>query len=153
VRDVLAALDVVIEETGTQVVVDDLPVLAVHARLLSTAFQNLVANAIRFRRDEQPRVHIGAERRGDEWVVSVHDNGIGMDPGQLERIFQVFQRLHGPTEFPGTGMGLAICKKVVERHRGSIWAESAPGEGSTLFFTLPTGPPEESLPADGHDGP
>jgi signal transduction histidine kinase len=104
---------------------------------LTQLFQNLIANALKFCKDRRPEIRIAAERAGPEWVFSVHDNGIGIDPQYGDRIFLIFQRLHKREEYPGTGIGLAICKKIVEQQGGRIWVESEPGKGSTFKFTLP----------------
>ena len=105
---------------------------------LSQVFQNLIANAIKFRKpDVAPAVHVSAGRTATEWVFSVSDNGIGIEPQYYERIFQIFQRLHSREEYPGTGIGLSLCKRIIERHGGRIWLESEPGNGSTFFFTIP----------------
>ena len=105
---------------------------------LAQLMQNLVSNAIKFRGDGRARVDIGAEDRGTEWLIRVQDYGVGIAPDHYGRIFQMFQRLHKRSEYPGTGIGLALCKKIVERHGGRIWVESEPGKGSTFYFTLPS---------------
>jgi PAS domain S-box-containing protein len=126
-----------IEESGAEVLVESLPTVWAEESQLLQLFQNLIGNAIKFHnKDEPPRVHVGASRQQDEWLFWVRDNGIGIEPQYSERIFFVFQRLHNRKEYPGTGIGLAVCKKVVERHGGRIWVESEMGKGSTFYFTL-----------------
>jgi signal transduction histidine kinase len=136
VHDVLGGLEQSRQESGAHIEVGELPVLQGEPARLSALFQNLIANAIKFRR-EPPMIRIDAGVEGEEWHITVQDNGIGIDPEQSERVFQVFQRLHGKDEYPGTGIGLAVCKKIVERHGGRIWLESEPGVGTTFHFTLP----------------
>jgi PAS domain S-box-containing protein len=132
-------LGAAIVETGATVTHDPLPAVKADSAQIVQLFQNLIGNAIKFHSQEQPRVHVGASRTGVEWIFSVRDNGIGIDPQYFDRIFAVFQRLHSREEYPGTGIGLAICKKIVERHGGRIWVESEPGKGSTFYFTIPAG--------------
>ncbi|BAY39239.1 multi-sensor signal transduction histidine kinase [Nostoc sp. NIES-2111] len=128
-----------IAETGATVTHDPLPTVMAGSTQLMQLFQNLIANAIKFRSEEALQIHIGAERLEDEWLFSVKDNGIGIDPQFSDRIFVIFQRLHTRDEYHGTGMGLAICKKIIECHRGRIWVESQLGQGATFYFTIPVG--------------
>jgi light-regulated signal transduction histidine kinase (bacteriophytochrome) len=137
VEKAVGNLQAAIEESNSVVTYDELPTVMVDTPQIISLFQNLIDNAINFRGEEAPRIHISAQRKGDEWVFSIQDNGIGIDPKDSEQIFGMFQRLHGSTEYPGTGIGLAICKKIVGQHGGRIWVESEPGKGSTFFFTLP----------------
>jgi light-regulated signal transduction histidine kinase (bacteriophytochrome) len=134
---VLEDLNGSIARTGAVITHDALPEVWADRSQMSQLFQNLIANAIHYRANAPPRVHITAREEGDYWQFSVEDNGIGFDPKQSERIFVIFQRLHTTEQYPGSGMGLAVCRKIVERHFGRIWAESQPGKGSRFFFTLP----------------
>jgi two-component system, sensor histidine kinase and response regulator len=133
----IAHLRVAIEESGARVTYDALPPVQGDATQLLQLVQNLLGNALKFHGDAPPRVHIGCEAMDGQWCFSVSDNGIGIAPEYFDRIFGLFQRLHGRREYPGTGIGLALCKKIVERHGGRIWVESAEGRGSAFKFTLP----------------
>lgn len=135
--EVLVDLSAAIEEGGASVTHDRLPTVQGDRSQLGQLFLNLVANAIKFRAEAAPRVHLSARREGAQWRFSIRDNGIGIAPEYAERIFVIFQRLHTRTEYAGTGIGLAICRKIVERHGGRIWVESQPGPGATFCFTLP----------------
>lgn len=131
-------LKIAIEESHAEITHGELPVVIADEMQLMQLLQNLIGNAIKFRKKEQPpRIHVSAERNGTQWIFAVRDNGIGIDPAQFGRIFMIFQRLHTHEEYPGTGIGLAVCKKIVERHGGRIWVESQPGEGSAFYFALP----------------
>ena len=132
----LKTLGVALEESQVVVTHDALPTVMADAAQLERVLQNLLRNAITFCSELPPVIHIGAERQGEMWVLSIRDNGIGIEPGFAERIFLIFQRLHAQHIYPGTGTGLAICKKIIERHGGRIWVESQPGKGATFFFTL-----------------
>ena len=134
---VLKNLRLAIDESRAVVTHEILPTVMADGRQLAQVFQNLIGNAIKFRGEEPPHLQVSAKRLTDEWQFSVRDNGIGIDPQYAGRIFVVFQRLHNIAEYPGTGMGLAICKKIIERHGGRIWVESQLGKGATFYFTLP----------------
>ncbi len=134
--EAVANLQFAIQENGAVITHEELPTLKADASQFAQLFQNLVGNAIKFRGDAAPRVHVSAARQENHWVFAVRDNGIGIAPEFSDRIFVIFQRLHSRGEYPGTGIGLAVCKKIVERHGGRIWVESEPGKGSTFRFTI-----------------
>jgi signal transduction histidine kinase len=140
VRDALANLSSVVEETGARIETGPLPVVQGERRLLVQLVQNLVGNAVKFRGAEPPRVRISARQDGEHWEVSVSDDGIGIEPQFAERIFVIFQRLHPKSEYEGTGIGLALCKKIVEYHGGTIWLDTTVERGTTFRFTLPVEP-------------
>lgn len=137
-KGVLNNLQMAIQESKAVITFDPLPTLLADPTHIGQLFQNLVANAIKFRSERTPQIHIGVHRtlQSKEWLFSVSDNGIGIAADDLERIFAIFQRLHTRHEYPGTGIGLAICKKIIDRHGGRIWAESAVGQGTTFYFTI-----------------
>lgn len=140
VNQALANLRGRIAETSAEITFDEMPTIVADGTQLMQLFQNLIGNAIKFQKKEiPPQIHLGVQRQEDHWLFSVKDNGIGIDPQFGDRIFVIFQRLHTRDEYPGSGMGLAICKKIVECHRGRIWVESSLGQGSTFYFTIPVG--------------
>ena len=133
----LAHLHMSITESGAKITADDLPKVNVDALQLAQLFQNLISNAIKFRSEKPPKIRITANHKDGFWQFAVADNGIGIEPQYMDRIFLIFQRLHSRVKYPGTGIGLALCKKIVERHGGKIWVESKAGAGSTFYFTIP----------------
>lgn len=136
-QNALASLNEAIRESAAKVTCDSLPEVHMGEAHLQQVFQNLIANALKYRNQDPPRIHISAATRGGQWCFAVQDNGIGIDPQYKEKIFGVFKRLHHDQKYSGTGIGLAICQRVVERYGGRIWVESEPGKGSTFFFTVP----------------
>jgi len=146
--DAMKNLRQAIQESGAEITFDQLPELTADPSQLTMLFQNLLGNAIKFHGTNPPRIHVSAERQESQWVLSVKDHGIGIDPKYFDRIFNIFQRLHTRLEYPGTGVGLAICKRIMERHNGSICVESTPGECTTFLCAFPAEPlPEPKLKA------
>ena len=131
----MSNLEDTIQECGAEITYTELPTVKGDFVRLSQLFQNLLSNAMKYRGEDSPRIHVNAEPSPQHWVIAVNDNGVGMDPNSASRAFGVFKRLHG-SHYPGTGVGLAICKRIVERHGGRIWVDTSPGSGSTFFFTL-----------------
>ena len=136
VKETLDSLHATVSEKKAEVICDPLPVLSMNPGLAGLLFQNLIGNAVKYC-ETQPRVHISAVLKGKEWMFSVKDNGIGIPPEAHDRIFNMFEKLKTQTKYPGSGIGLATCQKIVERYHGRIWVESVPGEGSAFYFTLP----------------
>jgi light-regulated signal transduction histidine kinase (bacteriophytochrome) len=136
-KDVLDNLRQIINETNAEIIYDSLPSLVGDKYQLLQVFQNLISNAIKFRGVDPPLVHISSRPDSKHWVFSIRDNGIGIDPKDFERIFIIFQRLHAKDEYDGTGIGLTICKKIIEQYGGKIWVESEVGKGSTFYFSIP----------------
>jgi light-regulated signal transduction histidine kinase (bacteriophytochrome) len=137
-ESVLLNLHASIAQNGASVTCGDLPTVRAHEIRLVQLFQNLVSNGIKYRGSDPPRIRVEAEHRDGEWLFTVRDNGIGIKPEYAQQIFGIFKRLHGNT-YPGTGIGLAICQRIVENYGGRIWVDSTPGEGSAFRFTLPQG--------------
>jgi PAS domain S-box-containing protein len=137
VEEAMSNMKTAIDESNAVVTYNKMPTIMSDPQQMISLFQNLIDNAINFRSNKAPRVRISAERKGDEWVFAIRDNGIGIDPKDFEKIFVMFQRLHGSTDYPGTGIGLSICKKIVECQGGRIWLESETAKGSTFYFTIP----------------
>ncbi|EMA31658.1 multi-sensor signal transduction histidine kinase [Halobiforma lacisalsi AJ5] len=135
--DVREDLRMKIEESDAKITAESLPRVTGDEEQLRQVFQNLLSNAIKYSGEGPPKVHISAGRNGTDWTVSVSDNGIGIDPKDQDRIFEVFEGLHAADDYTGTGIGLAVCERIIERHGGEIWVESEPGEGSTFSVTLP----------------
>jgi PAS domain S-box-containing protein len=133
----LVNLEAAINQSGASITTTDLPRLRMHEFQLEQIFQNLIGNAIRYRSSAPPRIRVTAAQQDAEWLFSVQDNGIGIDPQYKEQIFGIFKRLHSNSDYPGTGMGLAICERIVQRTGGRIWVESEAGRGSTFYFTIP----------------
>jgi light-regulated signal transduction histidine kinase (bacteriophytochrome) len=133
----VANLATTVEETGAEITIGPLPPVRGEPALLAAVFQNLVGNAVKFRGEQPPRVALSAERDGDMWTFTCADNGIGIEPEYAERVFVIFQRLHPKDAYPGTGIGLAMCRKIIEYHGGRIWLDTDAGRGTTFRFTLP----------------
>jgi light-regulated signal transduction histidine kinase (bacteriophytochrome) len=133
----LGNLWAMIEETKAEITHGTLPVVRADGTQLAQVFQNLIANSLKFRGAEPPKIYVEACREESFWRFSVRDNGIGIEPQYQDRIFLIFQRLHNRRDYPGTGIGLAICKRIVDRHGGRMWVESEPGQGAVFHFTIP----------------
>jgi light-regulated signal transduction histidine kinase (bacteriophytochrome) len=137
VRRALSNLRGAIDDSGAIVTCDPLPVAPSDEVQLAQVFQNLIGNALKFRSQSAPRIHVAVDEKAAQWEIAVRDNGIGIEPQYFERIFVIFQRLNPREQYPGTGIGLAIAKKIIERQGGRIWVESQAGQGTTVSFTIP----------------
>ena len=135
--DVLFNMEIPIEENNAIITTESLPVISADYSQMVQVFQNLISNAIKYRSQETPQIHVSSQKQDYHWQFSVKDNGIGINPDYYEQVFQIFRRLHTRDEYEGTGIGLAITKRIIERHDGNIWLESKPGEGSIFYFTIP----------------
>ena len=136
-KDAIDNLHTTIAESRAAVTCDELPAVRGDVSQLTQLFQNLIQNAIKFRTDKRPEIHIGCKRQENAWLFSVRDNGIGIDPRFHDHIFTIFHKVHPKDERAGEGVGLAVCRRIVERHSGKIWVESEEGKGSTFYFTIP----------------
>jgi light-regulated signal transduction histidine kinase (bacteriophytochrome) len=137
IEEVLFNLEIVIEENNAVITNETLLKISADYSQMVQVFQNIIGNALKYRSKKTPKIHISSRKEDDKWLFSVKDNGIGIDPEYSEKIFQIFRRLHTREEYEGTGIGLAITKRIIERHGGKIWVESEPGKGSTFYFTIP----------------
>jgi light-regulated signal transduction histidine kinase (bacteriophytochrome) len=135
--DAIRNMHSLVEDNKAEITVGDLPVVIADPVQITRLFQNLLVNSIRYRSEEPPRIHVDARQRDREWLFSVKDNGIGIEPQYAEKVFGIFKVLQSREKYPGSGMGLAICRKIVSRHEGRIWVESDLGKGATFYFTLP----------------
>ena len=151
VNEAFRNLAAAVQESGVIVTRGSLPMLRADHSQLVQLFQNLIGNAIKFRREQAPMMNISAERNGDQWEIAVADNGIGIASEYQDQIFAIFQRLHTREEYAGNGVGLAICKKIVEQRGGHIWVDSSPGQGSTFRLTLPAIPADEGDSTVAHE--
>ncbi|MFX1408664.1 MAG: ATP-binding protein [Promethearchaeota archaeon] len=144
-KDALYNLSESIKESGATITYDKMPILKVDKTQFMQLFQNFISNAIKFRRDIPPIIHIGVEEQSNQWQFSIKDNGIGIDSKYFDRLYNIFYRLHTKEEYPGTGIGLPICKKIIQRYDGKIWVESEVGKGTTFYFTIPIKKKEKPL--------
>jgi light-regulated signal transduction histidine kinase (bacteriophytochrome) len=135
--EVLYNLEIVIQENQAIITREPLPKICADYRQMSQLFQNLIGNALKYRSEETPKISISVQKKEENWLFMVKDNGIGMEPKYHEQVFQIFRRLHSPDDYEGTGIGLAIAKRIIERHHGQIWVKSEPRKGSTFYFTIP----------------
>ncbi len=141
------AYEMAVQESGAEITVEPLATVVADRGQLTQLFQNLVGNAIKYRSEVAPEIHISGRESGEYYEFCVQDNGIGIDPKFYERVFEIFQRLHNRREYSGTGIGLALCKRIVERFGGNIWLESTPGAGSAFYFTIPRAKQQDSTDA------
>jgi light-regulated signal transduction histidine kinase (bacteriophytochrome) len=142
--DTVGLLRASIEDADGKVTRDELPTIAGDRSQMIQLLQNLIGNGIKYHGDHTPRVHVSAESTSDVWTIAVRDNGVGIDARYHEQIFEIFRRLYTEQEYPGTGIGLAVCRRIVHRHGGQIWLESEPGKGSTFYFSIPARAPEDT---------